>query len=106
MLAQQESAHDELRAGANETFDVRAVLFIHRHRNLRFHCFYPFKFEIFPPLRELAEPANVIQHHLKFLVICRRELCNQDPRKEVQAGQTEVVEVVPLHAAPTKSYRK
>ena len=54
----------------------------------------------------VTKVANVIQHDLKLLVICQRELRNQDPCKKVQLGQTEVVEVVSLHMLPTMCYGK
>ena len=106
VFAQQESAHDELWAGAYKVFDVQAVPFVHWHCNLSSHCFYPFSLQVFPPLWELMKAANVIQHDLEFLVICQRKFCNQDPCKKVDPGQTEMVEIVPLHTPPTMCYGK
>ena len=101
MLAQQEPAHNEMRASAHKSFDIGSIPFVQRYRNWLLHRFFPLSFEVFPPCRELAETANVIQHHIQLPVICRRELCYQDPRKEVKTGQTKVMEVILLHAPPT-----
>ena len=102
MLAQQEPADDEMRAGANESFDVWSVFFVQRHRNQCFHGYFPGSFEVFPPCREFAESAGVIQHDVKLSVVRRRKFGYQDPCEEVQPGQTEVMEVVLLHAPPAK----
>ena len=83
MLAQQEPADDEMRAGADESFDVWSVFFIQWHRNQRFHGNHPGSLEVLPPCREFAESANIIQHHVELSVVCRRELGYQDPREKV-----------------------
>ena len=83
VLAQQEPAHDKTRAGADESFDVRSISFVQRHGNWLLHRIFPFPFEIFPPCRELAESANVVQHYIEFPVVRWRELGYQDPCEEV-----------------------
>ncbi len=101
VLAYQESTHNELQAGADESFNVWSVSLVQRHCNRRSDCFLPLSLEIFPPLREFTKAADIIQHDFELLVICRRKFHNQNPREQVEMGQTEVMEVVPLHAPPT-----
>ena len=64
-----------MQAGADEISDVRSVLFIQRHCNRRVHSFLPFRFEVFPPLGELAEPADISQHHFQLLVVRWHKFC-------------------------------
>ena len=101
MLAYQEATDDKLRAGANEAFDIWLVFQVQWHRNWLSHRFHPLSFEVSPPLRELAETTCFIQHDVKFPVVCRCKFRNQDPCEQVQARQTEMLKVVPLHATPT-----
>ena len=74
VLAQQEPAHDEVWAGADKVFGIRLVSLIQRHRNWCFHRLFPFPLEVFPPRGELTETTNIIQHHVKSLVVCWRKL--------------------------------
>ena len=81
MLAYQEPAHDELRAGADESSNVWLVSLVQWYCYWCSHRFLPRSFEILPPLREFTKAANLVQHDLKLSVIRRRELRNQDPRE-------------------------
>ncbi len=101
VFAYQESTHDELQAGADESFNVWLVSLVQRHCNRHSDCFLPLSLEIFPPLREFMKAADIIQHDFELSVICWRKFRNQNPCKQVETGQTEVMEVVPLHAPPT-----
>ena len=101
MLAYQKVTDDKLRAGANEAFDIWLVFQVQWHRNWLSHRFHPLSFEVSPPLREFMEMTSFIQHDIKFLVVCWRKFCNQDPCEQVQAWQTEMLKVVPLHTTPT-----
>ena len=101
MFAQQESTDDKLQAGACEVFGVWLVFFILWLHDLCSHCYHLVKLEVFPPFWELTEATFIVQHAIKFAVICWCQLCHQHPHKEIQAGQAEVMEEVLLHAPPT-----
>ena len=74
VLAQQEPAHDEVWAGADEILGIWSVSLVQRHRNWRFHRPFPFPLEVLSPRGELAETTDIIQYHVELSVICRREL--------------------------------
>ena len=101
VFAYQESTHNKLWAGANESFTVWLVSLVQQHCYWCSHCFLPLSFEVLPPPREFTKASDLVQHHFKLSVVYQCKLCNQDPCKQIEEGQTEVIEVILLHVLPT-----
>jgi hypothetical protein len=79
VFAEEETARAEVRAGAYPFPYVQLIFVIQRHRDRRFGSLLPSMFESFSPRRELAISACVIHHLIKFPIVARGQLDDEDP---------------------------
>jgi hypothetical protein len=57
-------------------------------------------FESHSPQSEFWKPSNGVKESIELCIVCRCQLCNQDPDEEIDARAVEMVEEITFDPVP------